>query len=378
MSRRVVFFTDSAGFAGAERALLTLLDGLDKTRWRATLAHHPAPGVAPLVCEARRIGVETWAVPPMPHGAHGLLRVPNFARALRSRRPDVFHAYLTWPLGAKNGLLAALAARIPAVLATVQLYMDVPVTRGMEIQQRLIGAGVHRLLPVSQHNAARLEDLLHWPRRKMLVIRNAVDPAAYERRPDPMLRKSLAGDRPLVLTAARLDEQKGHRDLLAAAARVPQAVFVLAGEGPDRRALEALTDRLGIADRVRFLGERADVADLLAVCDVFVLPSLYEGLPISVLEAMAAERAVVATAVGGTAEAVVDGVSGLLVPPAHPQTLSAALLRLLRDDGLRNALAAAGRARVLSHFSAHDMVARVTDLYELLAPLQQHAGSGLR
>lgn len=367
MSRDVVCFTDSEGFGGAERALLTLLDGLDARRWRATLCHHPAPGVEPLVAQARELGVRTWSVPPLPLGLQGMLRIPSFARALRQRRPAVFHAHLTWPLGAKNALLAGIAARIPALLVTVQLYMDVPVTRGMLMQQRLIAAAVDRFLPVSDHNAHGLETLLRWPRRKMDVVHNAIDPAPFARRPDRALRRALANERPLVLSVARLDPQKGHRHLLAAAAEVPEAVFALAGDGPERPALERLADRLSIRDRIRFLGERSDVADLLAACDVFVLPSLYEGLPISVLEAMAAERPVIATAIGGTEEVVIDGESGLLVPPAEPEAMASALRRLLEDAGLRARLAAAGRARVTTEFSAREMVRRVTELYELLS-----------
>jgi glycosyltransferase involved in cell wall biosynthesis len=378
MHREVVCFTDSEGFGGAERALLTLLGGLDTGRWRATLCHHPVPGVEPLVAKARQLGVPTWSVPPLPLGPRGMLRIPSFARALRRRRPVVFHAHLTWPLGAKNALLAALAAQVPAVLVTVQLYMDVPVTRGMLLQERLIAAGVDRFLPVSNHNAGRLELLLGWPRRKMEVVRNAIDPAPFSRPPDPALRRALAGERSLVLAVARLDPQKGHRHLLAAAAEVPDAIFALAGEGPERPALEELADRLAVRDRIRFLGERSDVPDLLAACDVFVLPSLYEGLPISVLEAMAAERPVIATAIGGTDEVVIDGESGLLVPPADPDAIASALQNLLEDTALRARLGAAGRKIVTTDFSAREMVRRVTELYELLGDPQVPADGNLR
>jgi glycosyltransferase involved in cell wall biosynthesis len=374
MPRDVLYFTDSEGFGGAERALLTLLGGLDTSRWRATLCHHPAPAVQPLVARARELGASNWSVQPLPHGLRGTLGIVSFAQRLRQRRPAVFHAYLTWPLGAKNALLAAIAARVPALLVTVQLYMDVPVTPTMLLQQRVIAAGVDRFLPVSDHNARRLEALLRWPRQKMEVIHNAVDPAPFARLPDPALRRELAGERPLVLAVARLDPQKGHPHLLAAAAQVPDAVFALAGDGPERLALEKLADRLGIRDRVRFLRDRSDVPDLLAASDVFVLPSLYEGLPISVLEAMAAERPVVATAIGGTDEVVTDGESGLLVPPANANAIASALRRLLDDEGLRARLAAAGRAVVTTDFSADEMVRRVTELY---GQLDRH-GSGDR
>ena len=312
----------------------------------------------------------------MPHGLAGVRRIPAFTRALRGRRPDVFHAHLTWPLAAKNALLAAIIARIPAILATVQLYMDVPVTGGMRLQQRLIGVGVDRFLPVSVDNARRLATLLPWPARRMEVIHNAVDVAAFQRGPDAALRRALVdgSQRHVVLVAARLDPQKGHRHLLAAAARVPDALFALAGDGPERPALERITDDLGLRDRVTFLGTRTDVAELLAVCDVFVLPSLYEGLPISVLEAMAARRPVVATAIGGTQEAVVDGESGLLVPPADPDSLAAAIRRLLDDPALRDRLASAGRARVEREFAVASMAARVTDLYDLLTTQAEQPG----
>jgi glycosyltransferase involved in cell wall biosynthesis len=275
---------------------------------------------------------------------------------------------MTWPLGAKNALLAALAARIPRVVVTVQLHMDVPVTRPMRLQQQLIGRAVDRILPVSRHNALALEALLGWPRTRMEVIRNAVDAPAFDRPPNPALRAQLAGDpdRPMVLAVARLDPQKGHRHLLAAATDVPGAMFVLAGDGPERPALEALASTLGVADRVRFLGTRDDVPELLAASDAVVLPSLYEGLPISALEAMAARRPVVATAIGGTDEAVVDGETGLLVPPADPAALAAALRRVLEDAALARRLGAAGRERVEREFSAGRMAARVEDVYELL------------
>jgi glycosyltransferase involved in cell wall biosynthesis len=378
MPRDVLLFTDTDGFAGAEAALLALIGGLDHSRWRPTLVHYRAPGIEPLVAAARGLNVETWPVPSMPHGVEGAIRALSFMRALRERRPHIFHAYLTWPLAAKNPLLAAIVARCPAVVATVQLYMDVSVTRPMLLQQRLIGAGVDRFVPVSCHNAGSLEALLKWPRRKMHVIPNAVDPDPFMREPNLDLKRALSGGRPLILTAARLDRQKGQRYLLQAATQVPEAVFALAGDGPDRAALEELADELEVRDRVRFLGRRSDVAELLAACDVFVLPSLYEGLPISLLEAMAAQRPVIATAIGGTDEVVIDEHCGLLVPPAKPSALAAALRRLLADEALRRRLAIAARDRVINDFSVPEMVSRVTSLYEELTGPPMAAGTGSR
>jgi glycosyltransferase involved in cell wall biosynthesis len=212
----------------------------------------------------------------------------------------------------------------------------------------------------------RYADELHVPPRRLVVVRNAIKVPAAGRVVDPTLRTALIRGRSdyVVLTPARLHPQKGHVYLLAAAAQVPEATFVLAGDGPLRLELEAQASALGIAERCVFLGERSDVPDLLAAADLLVLPSLFEGLPLSVLEAMAAERPVVATAIGGTDEAVVHEQSGLLVPPRDPVALASAIQRLRTDPGLARRLASAGRGRVEREFSSEITAGRVMQIYD--------------
>jgi glycosyltransferase involved in cell wall biosynthesis len=154
---------------------------------------------------------------------------------------------------------------------------------------------------------------------------------------------------------------------------MPPAVFLFAGDGPERPRLEATARALGIADRVRFLGHRTDVPELLALCDLFVLPSLYEGLPLSVLEAMAAARPVVASAVGGTDEAVVHGETGLLVTPASAASLCEAISSLLADRERAVRMGRAGQARATREFSVDRMVSGVVAVYEEL--LQRRPGN---
>jgi glycosyltransferase involved in cell wall biosynthesis len=158
--------------------------------------------------------------------------------------------------------------------------------------------------------------------------------------------------------------QKGHEYLINAIPSIPKAVFVFAGDGPEKSALEALADRLRVRSRIRFLGERNDVPDLLASCDLFVLPSLYEGLPISVLEAMAASKPVIATRTGGTDEAVVHQETGLLVAPRNAHELATAVRALLDDPSLASRLATAGRERAISKFSSKAMAEGVTRVYD--------------
>ena len=172
----------------------------------------------------------------------------------------------------------------------------------------------------------------------------------------------------MLLVMAALVRRKGIDVLLDALARLscPPALLV-AGEGEERPALEARASALGLAG-VRFLGQRADKGDLLAACDVLVLPSRQEGLGVAALEAMAAGRAVVASDVGGLGQAVVEGVTGLLVPPGDAAALAEAVARLARDPALRASLGAAGPARVEQGFRAECMVASYEALYrEVLA-----------
>ena len=353
---------------GAEHALLMLTEALDRDAWKPTLLLDAAPGTEPLAERAEALQVQVRRIPPMPLGLAGARRVPGLTRLLRSERPSVFHAHLSWPLAAKYGLAAAVLARVPAVVATVQLVPRFEPGRSTILQLRLLSAGVGRYIAVSRDVAGELVQRFHWPAAKIDVVHNAVQPERFEASPSPAMRAQLTDgrERPVVLTSARLDEQKGHAVLLRAATEVPEAIFVLAGEGPERTALEAQAGELGVADRVRFLGQRTDVPDLLAACDVFALPSLYEGSSLALLEAMAAERAVVSSAIGGTDELIEDGESGLLVPPGDPEALAAALRRLLADGELRASLAQRARRRVESDFTREAMARRVERIYEEL------------
>lgn len=366
MARSVYYFTDSRELGGAEQALLFLIEALDRRVWQPTLLYHDLPAVAPLAERARQLGAEVRAVPEMPLGPVGARRVPGLVRELRRSRPSVFHAHLTWPLAAKYGLLAAVLARVPAVVGTVHLFPQFRLDRSNSLQERLLARGVDRYIAVSNEIARQLVDAFHWPPDKIEIVHNAVRSERFRVVADPELQQRLAGgvDRPTVLTVARLDVQKGLDVLLQAAARVPEARFVIAGEGPQRVSLESQADELGLGDRLVFLGQRNDVPQLLAATDLFALPSLYEGTSLAVLEAMAAGKPLVSSRIGGTDELIVDGESGLLVPPGDAGALAVAMRVLLADPALRARLGNAARERAEIVFSASATVARVTSVYE--------------
>ena len=367
MARSIYLYTDSRVLGGAEHALLMLIGALDRHAWRPTLLLGGGEAAA-VAEEARRLDADVRQIAPMPLGLEGARRVPGLVRLLRAERPAVFHAHLSWPLAAKYALAAAVIARVPAVLATVQLIPEFEPGRSSLIQLRALAAGVDRYIAVSRDIAAALVERFGCPASKIEVVHNAVEPGRFASPAPPGLREHLTGerDRPVVLTCARLHEQKGHRTLLRAATEVPEAVFALAGEGSERTALESLAGELGVSDRILFLGARTDIPDLLAACDAFALPSLYEGSSLAILEAMAAGRPVVASAIGGTDELIDDGQTGLLVPPKDPEALAAALRRLLADQTLRTSLAGRAREVVESRFARESMARRVERIYEEL------------
>jgi glycosyltransferase involved in cell wall biosynthesis len=303
-------------------------------------------------------------IAPMPLGVVGARRVPSLIRLLRAERPSIFHAHLSWPLAAKYGLAAALAARAPAVIATVQLVPDFRLGHSSRLQLRALSLGIDRYVAVSRDIATRLAEDFGWPRQKIEVIYNAADLSRFPRQPVAAANAPIAGRAPVIFTGARLDPQKGHRVLLEALAALPGVVLALAGEGPERATLEARAVSLGIQDRVRFLGFRDDVPELLSACDVVALPSLYEGSSLSVLEAMAAERAIVSSDIAGTNELIEHGRSGLLVASGDATALAAALRRLLADDRLRASLGRCARERVEHAFTASAMAGAVERVYE--------------
>jgi glycosyltransferase involved in cell wall biosynthesis len=234
---------------------------------------------------------------------------------------------------------------------------------------RALGRRTTRIIANAEAVRRFLIESIGLPAGKIRVIRNGLDlgefDAAAAREPSAPTPETSGA--PVIGTVGRLEPQKGTCYLLDAFARLPPetgpAELWVIGGGPDLEPLRSQAQALGVAARVRFLGPRPDVPALLGRLDLFVLPSLWEGLPNAALEAMAARRAVVATNVDGTPEAVADGVTGLLVPPADADALARAIAILLRDPERRGTLAEAGRRRVEREFGMDRMVAETQQVY---------------
>ena len=209
------------------------------------------------------------------------------------------------------------------------------------------------------------------------MVRNGLDLGRFDDRAAQPLQGPLRLGKPLVAVVANLWPVKGHRTLVEAIARVharmPQARFVLVGDGPERPDLERRISGLGIGDAVDLLGTRYDVPALLSRADAFCLPSLAEGLPNAIMEAMAARLPVVATAVGGTPELVLEGETGMLVPPANADALASALLGVLADPECGRRMGARGRALIAREYSLDALTRGHGDLYRAVLARRVHS-----
>jgi glycosyltransferase involved in cell wall biosynthesis len=297
-----------------------------------------------------------------------LLRMRRLVTLLNSGRFDIVHAHKfgsnVW------GTLFGRACRVPVVIAHEHTwsYKGQPLRKW--IDGRVVGRLATRFIAVSDADAARMVEHEKVAPEKVVVM-----PTGYVARPltpntDLRSELGLAPETPLVGTAVVFRPQKALEVLVEAHARLlrsmPDAHLVIAGDGPTRAEVERRARELSLDGRVHFLGQRDDVDAILRSLDVAALSSDFEGSPLFVLECMANRTPIVATAVGGLPKMVLDGETGVLVPPRDPEALAGALGRLLVDPERRAVLAAAA-ANELSDFRIEAVARRFADLYETLA-----------
>ncbi len=317
-----------------------------------------SPSDGPFLDRVRGAGIRAEVVPVSgaldPRGLVRLLRI------FRRERIDIVHTHGHFAVN----VLARIAGRLARarVLSHMHIQNAFREGTGRGVQIAIDNATARLCFAIVAVSDATRADLVRqgYPAGRLVTIHNGIE-AAHDVSPVRL------AEGPLVVEVARLAEVKGQRTLLEALADV-QATAVLVGRDLERGGayedeLRSEAERLGVSDRVVFAGYRDDVPALLAGCDVFCLPSFAEGLPLVVLEAMAQGKPVVATPVGGTPELVVDGETGILVPPGDPGSLAHALTELLADAPRAARMGEAGRARVLAEFRAAAMVERVLGLY---------------
>jgi glycosyltransferase involved in cell wall biosynthesis len=350
--------------SGAEKQMALLAAGLPRDRFRVEVAALTRLG--PLEGDLGAAGVPVAKV-----GKRFKLDPIAFGKLYGLLKRGKFDIIQTWIYAANSyGRAAARLAGVPVVV-TAEMAVDLWKGPGSLALDRRLARWTDRVVG----NSRAVVDFYRKagiPEAKLEMIYSGIpEPAPAPDSRGTRLALGIAPEAPVALFAGRLAPQKGLIDLLNAVDVLlhvrPDLVTLIAGDGPQRWELEDLARRYRIDHAVRFLGHREDVPALMAACDLFVLPSLYEGLPNVVLEAQQAGKPVVATAAPGTTEAIRDGETGLLVPPSDQVALARAIRRVIEDRGLAASLGEAGRAAVARDFRASDMIDRFAALYERLA-----------
>jgi len=360
-ARTVLHLIETGGPGGAERMMVHLAGGLGREyRSEAALIRDSWLGMA-----LQRRGIPVTMLRRNSEGSFAILR--NLLMLIRKRQVEILHTHEFFMN--TLGLVASRLTGVPLV-ATVHgrnYYAD---RFRRRVAYRLVGKFGAQMIAVSEDIRGFLVERVGIPAGRIRVVPNGVpvdEEPSHERL--SRLRRTLGLDEQnrVVGTVGSLYPVKGHTYLIDAAVpvvrRFPDVVFLIVGRGGLREELEAQAQRLGVARYFRFVGHRDDVSDLLGVCNVFVLPSLSEGMPLSLLEAMAAGVPPVATRVGGVAEVIEHGRTGLLVPAADSHALAENVITLLEDRALARDIGESARKVVVRRFSLTGMVQTYREIY---------------
>jgi glycosyltransferase involved in cell wall biosynthesis len=377
----ILYVIRSLEIGGTEQHLLAVAQRLVRRGWKVSV--YSLEDAGPLRAEFERYRVNVL-VPPSatskrPHSIAG--RVMRLARTafhllslFRKQRPQIVHFLL--PAAYLFGAPLAIVARVPIrIMSRQSMNVYQRAALGARIVERFLHQRMHAILAVSLRVLEQLRDEEGAPPSRLGLIYNGIEIESFSSaspKDGARAQLGLGGATLVMVVVANLIPYKGHADLLAALviarSDLPDDWRLLIvgrddGIGPQ---LRDQARRLALDDNVRFLGQRTDIAALLRASDIGILCSHQEGFSIAVLEGMATGLPTIVTDVGGNAEAVIDGTSGLVVPPKDPASLAQAIRRLARDPDLRARLGRAARQRVQQEFSIEDCVRRHERLYRAM------------
>lgn len=360
---RLAHVSASLHYGGKENGVVNLVNGLDPAIFESYIFTYVRGGAL-----AKRVDPARCRVVELGDKLGGDYRLYfKLARAFRRYRIHIAHTH-SWAT-TMEGILGARLARVPIIIHGEHGTIKTDTRLHIHIQ-RWLWRTTDQVLAVSEMLRENLHKNFNFPQERIRVVANGVDLARFDlahHGVDYKARLGLPANALTVGAIGRVVPVKAYPIFLQAAKlvcqEIPQAHFVIVGDGPQLDELVNLAEEYAITPRVHFLGARKDVPEILRGLEVYVLSSESEGMSNTILEAMASGRPVVATAVGGNPELVVDGETGLLVPPNNPHAMAAAITKLLRAPEQRRQMGRLGRERVEEKFSLDVMVRHYAKVY---------------
>jgi glycosyltransferase involved in cell wall biosynthesis len=374
--KRIIWIIDSLGPGGAEQLTLSILKHFDKEKFElrvCTLQVRLGNPIAGKLEEAG-IPVDIVLVPVLRHPAN----LPKIIWYLLKQNPNLIHTQLEF-----SDILGGLAARLLGIPSVSTLHtVGLPDPQdGQTANWRnnlmwfILRNFTSRIIAVSEDTRQFHIKEGKIPAEKVLTIYNGIDTSAFinsKQNEFEKLRESFGFpfDATVFVTVAVLREQKGIQFMLRAMpailAEVPNSYYLIVGDGNHRDSLQEIVNSLKLEKNVFFTGHRSDIPEILGISDIFVLPTLTEALPTVLIEAMAAQKVIIASNVGGVPELVTNGVNGFLVRPANLDELAVSCIKLARNKPMSNAMAANGFEIASKRFTIQQQIKELSNLYEEL------------
>lgn len=373
----IIHLLDDFNIGGIEKIVATLAQNSDKEKYSVSVWCVSGGGVLADMLIAKGIDVRICAI----FSYYNPFAFLKLARLFKKAKPDIVHTHIYF--ANTIGRIAAKLAGVPVIVTHVHSAY-IRLSKRNILIERLLAKITDRTICCSE---AVKDFVLNYEKispQKITTIYNGISLEPFNQPVDKTaLRLSLhiKGKDIIVITVSSLTLPKAHSYFLYALHDVVQQYgnikYLIVGDGPTRKELEDLVKLLHLESNVLFTGFRADSADLLRISDIFVLPSIREGLPLAALEAAAASLPQILTKVGGTSEIVKDGINGFLVPPGDPSALSEKLRLLIENPGLRVAMGLEGRKIIRQDFNDGIMIGKIQELYDSLVK-EKHIGPATR
>lgn len=361
---RLMQITHDLAIGGLQQVIVNLCRTIDKNKFDVSVLCLRDGGE--FLDEVEEMNIKVYVLPQKSNGVDyfAFLKV---AKILRQENIDIIHTHNTQPF--IDGTIGAIFSNTRTLVHTDHAR-NFPDKKRYMFAEWLMSKYAYKVVGVSEHTSQNLVNYEKISKNKIITIPNGIDESIYNIKINKDNKKKELGidpSSPVIGLGVRLTQQKGITYLLKAMTSIisafPDITLLIAGQGESESELKNEAKELGVDKNIRFIGPRMDMPEILKILDLYVLPSIFEGLPMVLLEAMAAGCPIVATDVGGNSMAVIDGKTGVLVETKRPQLLADAIIRLLNDPELRDEYAKNAYERFKAEFTVATMTTRYENLY---------------